>query len=163
GDAPDVGEDVVEAGDAEVRHAEGAGGDAAAREIDRAVTDFLRHQRVVRVDRADDLEGLLLRERLPELGSSAHRTTHFPNRCFTGGMNVVSSQAWSVIIGQTFLPSLSAWNTSGYCVAEWLPQTTILRMSVTFLPIFCATCEVARLWSSRIMPVNCAGLRLGAF
>ena len=33
-----------------------------------------------------------------------------------------------------FLPSTSAWKTSGYCVAEWLPQIVILVMSVTVAP-----------------------------
>ena len=49
-----------------------------------------------------------------------------PRFC-TVGMKVDSSQAWSLISGQTFWPSTSAWKRSGYCVAEWLPQTTILR------------------------------------
>src|SRR6266850_5772842 len=82
-----------------------------------------------------------------------------PRFC-TIGMKVFSSQAWSLIIGQTFFPSASAWNTSGYCVAEWLPQTVTLRIVATGLPILCASCEVARLWSSRIMPLNCDGFRL---
>src|SRR5258708_21336731 len=85
-----------------------------------------------------------------------------PRFC-TVGMTVASSQAWSLIIGQTFLPSTSAWKMSGYCVAEWLPQTVTLRIAETGLLTFWASCEVARLWSSRIMPVNCEGLRLGAF
>src|SRR3979490_2939825 len=38
-------------------------------------------------------------------------------RFWSGGMKVCSSQAWSLIIGQTFLPSASAWKMSGYCVA----------------------------------------------
>src|ERR1043166_8072024 len=67
-----------------------------------------------------------------------------PRFC-TVGMNVVSSQAWSLIIGQTFLPSASAWNTSGYWVAEWLPQTVIFLIAVTGLEIFCEIWLVARL------------------
>src|SRR5450759_906480 len=85
-----------------------------------------------------------------------------PRFC-TVGMKLVSSQAWSLIIGQTFLPSHSAWNKSGYCVAEWLPHTIILRRLVTGLPIFALICDKERLWSRRIMAVNCVGARLGAF
>src|SRR5438876_5116425 len=85
-----------------------------------------------------------------------------PRFC-TVGMNVLSSQLWSLIIGQIFLPSTSAWNTSGYCVAEWLPQMVTLRIDETGFATLAASCEVARLWSSRIMPVNCVGFRLGAF
>src|SRR5882672_12177260 len=85
-----------------------------------------------------------------------------PRFC-TVGMKVDSSQAWSLIMGQTFLPSASAWNRSGYWVAEWLPQMVIFFTEGTSFPIFWATCEVARLWSSRIIAVNWLGFRLGAF
>src|SRR5436190_13206588 len=89
-----------------------------------------------------------------------------PRFC-TVGMKVDSSQAWSLIIGQTFLPAFpsttSAWNRSGYCVAEWLPQLVIFFTEGTGFPNFWATWEVARLWSSRIIAVNCVGFRLGAF
>src|ERR1017187_4963247 len=85
-----------------------------------------------------------------------------PRFC-TVGMKLVSSQAWSLIMGQTFLPSASAWNRSGYWVAEWLPQTVILRRLVTGLPSLAPICDSERLWSRRIMPVNCRGDRLGAF
>src|SRR5205823_8874059 len=88
--------------------------------------------------------------------------TAAPRFC-TLGMNVFSSHAGSLISGQSFLPSASAWNTSGYCVAEWLPQTVTLRIEETGFCTLCASCETARLWSSRIMPLNCEGLRLGAF
>src|SRR5918911_4827989 len=63
-----------------------------------------------------------------------------PRFC-TVGMKVCSSHAWSLIIGQTFLPSASAWETSGYCVAEWLPHTVTLRIEETGLPTFCASCD----------------------
>src|SRR5687767_16037673 len=82
-----------------------------------------------------------------------------PRFC-TVGMKVDSSQAWSLIIGQTFLPSHSAWKMSGYWVAEWLPHTVTFFTAAFGLPIFWAICEVARLWSRRIMAVNCCGLRL---
>src|SRR6185503_7071982 len=86
GDAPDVGEHVVEVGDAEVRHAERAGGHAAAGKIDCAIADALRHQRVVRVDGADDLERLFLPERFPELLPGAHEKS-----CFTLSRSSCSS------------------------------------------------------------------------
>src|SRR5919205_520431 len=85
-----------------------------------------------------------------------------PRFC-TVGMKVCSSQAWSLIIGQTFLPSASAWKMSGYCVAEWLPQTATFFSEVTLVLVFWAIWLVARLWSSRIMAVNWVGLRLLAF
>src|SRR5689334_15166795 len=84
-------------------------------------------------------------------------------RFWTVGMKVDSSQVWSLIIGQTFLPSTSALKMSGYWVAEWLPHTVTFLTEAFGLPIFAAICEVARLWSRRIMAVNCVGLRLGAF
>src|SRR5947208_16318616 len=49
-----------------------------------------------------------------------------PRFC-TVGMNSVSSHSGSLIIGQTFFPPHSAWNTSGYWVAEWFPQIEIGR------------------------------------
>src|SRR2546422_1852152 len=79
------------------------------------------------------------------------------------GMKVFSSHSWSLIIGQTFLPPHSAWNTSGYWVTEWFPQMVTLRIELKGLPIFCAIWATARLWSRRIIAVNCVGLRLGAF
>src|SRR5574341_125037 len=85
-----------------------------------------------------------------------------PRFC-TVGMKLPSSQAWSLIMGQTFFPSHSAWNTSGYWVAEWLPQTVTFFTAALGLPILCAIWEVARLWSRRIIAVNCVGLRLFAF
>src|SRR5487761_2562376 len=85
-----------------------------------------------------------------------------PRFC-TVGMKLVSNHVWSLIIGQTFLPSASIWNTSGYWVAEWLPQTIALRRLVTGLLIFAPICDSERLWSRRIMPVNWRGDRRGAF
>src|SRR5258708_4228721 len=79
------------------------------------------------------------------------------------GMNSIWSHFGSLIIGQTFLPPPSAWNTSGYCVAEWFPQMVTLRIELRGLPSFCAICPTARLWSRRIIAVNCVGFRLGAF
>src|SRR5512135_481840 len=85
-----------------------------------------------------------------------------PRFC-TVGMKVPSSHFWSLIIGQTFLPSHSALKMSGYWVAEWFPQTATFFTEAFGLPILAAICEVARLWSRRIIAVNCVGFRLGAF
>src|SRR5213596_3377056 len=85
-----------------------------------------------------------------------------PRFC-TVGMNSFSSQFGSLIVGQTFLPPVSAWKISGYWVAEWLPQTVTLRIEARGLPIFCAIWPTARLWSRRIIAVNCVALRPGAF
>src|SRR5436190_13173743 len=85
-----------------------------------------------------------------------------PRFC-TVGMNVPSSQAWSLIIGQALRPSHSAWKRSGYWVAEWFPQTAIFFTDETGFPNFCATWDNARLWSSRIIAENWRGFRLGAF
>src|SRR6267143_5595115 len=52
-------------------------------------------------------------------------------RFWMAGMKVCSSQRWSLIIGQTFLPSASAWKMSGYWVAEWFPQTVTFRIALT--------------------------------
>src|SRR6266705_369986 len=84
-----------------------------------------------------------------------------PRFC-TVGMKVFSSQSMSLITGQTFLPPHSAWNTSGYWVAEWFPQIVTLRIELNGLPIFCAIWPTARLWSRRIIAVNWVGFRLGA-
>ena len=67
GDAADVGEDVVDGGDAEVGHAERAGGDATAGEVEGAVAGALGHAGVVGVDGADDLEGSVRRRRRREV------------------------------------------------------------------------------------------------
>src|SRR5467141_256322 len=84
-------------------------------------------------------------------------------RFWMAGMKVCSSQLWSLIIGQTFLPSASAWKMSGYWVAEWFPQTVTFRIALTGFATLCAVCDTALLWSRRIMPANCAGFRPGAF
>src|SRR3546814_3472892 len=54
-----------------------------------------------------------------------------PRFC-TVGMKSLSSHAWSEpAASKPFVPATSAWNTSGYWVAEWLPQIVILVMSFT--------------------------------
>ena len=75
-------------------------------------------------------------------------------RLATVGMKVFSSQSWSSTTSAAFRPPTSAWKRSGYCVAEWLPQIVIFVMSVTGAPVFAASCEIARLWSSRVSAVN---------
>src|SRR5260221_7567970 len=85
-----------------------------------------------------------------------------PRFC-TVGMNVDSIHAWSLMSLAAFWPSTSALNTSGYCVAEWLPQIDIFFTEVKGFFVFCATWVSARLWSRRIIAVNCVGLMPGAF
>src|SRR5258705_14018386 len=84
-------------------------------------------------------------------------------RFWMTGMKVFSSHAWSLIIGHAFLPPAVTWKISGYCVAEWLPHTTIFLMAVTGTPTFCATCDIARLWSRRIIEEKFDGFKPGAF
>src|SRR5438309_7979156 len=61
------------------------------------------------------------------------------------GMNSVSSHFGSLIIGHTFLPPNSAWNTSGYCVAEWFPEMVSLPFGLKGLPILRGWRATARL------------------
>ncbi len=75
-------------------------------------------------------------------------------RLATVGMKSFSIQAWSPITSAALRPPTSAWNTSGYCVAEWLPQIVIFLISVTAAPVLRATWEIARLWSSRVSAEN---------
>src|SRR5439155_24436469 len=90
GDAPDVGQHVIQVGDAEIRHAERSCGDAAAGEVDRLVADALRHQRVIGADRADDLQRVLRLYRLAETRARGVQWGHLPRRCFTP-----SRSSWS--------------------------------------------------------------------
>src|ERR1700754_4710745 len=75
-------------------------------------------------------------------------------RLATVGMKSFSIQAWSLTTSAAFFPPTSAWNTSGYWVAEWLPQMVIFLMSVTATPVLRASCEMARLWSRRVRAEN---------
>src|ERR1700712_4347536 len=75
-------------------------------------------------------------------------------RLATVGMNVFSTQSWSSTTSAAFLPATKAWKRSGYWVAEWLPQMVIWVMSVTGAPVLAASCEIARLWSSRVRAEN---------
>jgi hypothetical protein len=55
-DSPNICQNIIDGGDAEVGDAEGACGDAASGEVEGAVADALGHEGVVGVDGADDLE-----------------------------------------------------------------------------------------------------------
>src|ERR1700680_1346029 len=85
-----------------------------------------------------------------------------PRFC-TVGMNAPSIQAWSLMSLAAFWPSTSALKTSGYWVAEWFPQMLIFLTAVTAFFTFWATWVSARLWSRRIIAVNCVDLSAGAF
>jgi hypothetical protein len=52
-----------------------------------------------------------------------------------------------------------AWKTSGYWVAEWLPQMVMRETSVVCAPALAASWAMARLWSRRVMAVNRPGSR----
>ena len=75
-------------------------------------------------------------------------------RLATVGMKSFSIQFWSLTTSAAFLPPTSAWKMSGYWVAEWLPQMVTFLMSVTLAPVFCESCEIARLWSRRVSAEN---------
>src|SRR5882757_436721 len=70
-------------------------------------------------------------------------------RLATVGMNVSRSHASSFTAAAAVWPPTSAWNRSGYWVAEWLPQMVIFEMSETATPSFAASWPSARLWSRR--------------
>src|SRR5690606_30539627 len=74
-------------------------------------------------------------------------------RLATVGMNSSRSQDSSTC-SAAGLPPTSAWNRSGYWVAEWLPQIVIFLISVTDTWSFLASWAIARLWSSRVIAVN---------
>src|SRR6201995_3513802 len=75
-------------------------------------------------------------------------------RLATVGMESSAIHFSSLTTSAAFLPSISAWKISGYWVAEWLPQMATFLMSVTLAPVFLASCEMARLWSSRVSAEN---------
>jgi len=66
-------------------------------------------------------------------------------RVCTVGMKVSATQASSEMASQALFPATLACTTSGYCVAEWLPQMVIFVTSDTCTPVFWATCVIARL------------------
>jgi hypothetical protein len=75
-------------------------------------------------------------------------------RLATVGMNVSRYQASSSTFLAALWPSTSAWRRSGNCVAEWLPHTVIFLMDSTGTASLLASCEIARLWSRRIIAVK---------
>ena len=84
-------------------------------------------------------------------------------RCCTVGMNVPANQSWSPpMASNAGVPATVAWNTSGYWVAEWLPQMVMRDTSDTGLPVRADNWALARLWSSRVMAVNCDESSAGA-
>ena len=76
GDAPHVLEDVVEAGQAQVRQSVGGGCHAASGEVERAIADTLGHDRVVGVDRPDDLQRVLLGDSVAQTRAGAGLVRH---------------------------------------------------------------------------------------
>ena len=83
-------------------------------------------------------------------------------RCWTPGMNSSRTQASSTSSGAG-RPPTAACAMSGNWVAEWLPQIVIRDTSPTAAPVRAARRATARLWSSRVIAVNCEGSRSGAF
>src|SRR6188474_1770083 len=79
-------------------------------------------------------------------------------RCCTVGMKASSYhlRSTSECAG---LPSTRQKLMSGYWVEEWLPQISILRIFVTWPPVFSASWDTARLWSSRVIAVKLRGFR----
>ena len=51
-------------------------------------------------------------------------------------------------------PFTVAWKVSGYCVAEWLPQTMMFSIASSGAPVFALTYEIALIWSRRVMAVK---------
>src|SRR6478609_5904011 len=68
-----------------------------------------------------------------------------PRTC-TVGMKSFSTQSRSSITASAGSPATVAWDRSGYCVAEWFPQTDTLRTDDARTPVFFTTCAIARLW-----------------
>src|SRR6202045_1702471 len=64
-------------------------------------------------------------------------------RLATVGMKSFSIQAWSLTTSAAFLPPTSAWNTSGYWVAEGLPQIATFLTEVTSGPVLSVSWEMA--------------------
>lgn len=75
-------------------------------------------------------------------------------RCCTVGMNTSSIHRRSDTASSAGLFPTSAWDRSGYWVAEWLPQIDMRRIDAAGSPVRCANCAMARLWSSRVSALN---------
>src|SRR5579875_2898175 len=63
---------------------------------------------------------------------------------WTVGMNSFSTHSSSPITSDAGLPPILARYTSGYWVAEWLPQMVMLVTSLTGWPDLAASCALAR-------------------
>src|SRR5438045_1741226 len=83
-------------------------------------------------------------------------------RFATVGMNVFSIHERSSTWAAALRPLTLQLKRSGYCVTEWLPQIVMRLTAVTGRPSFWAICVTARLWSRRVIAVNCLGLMFGA-
>jgi hypothetical protein len=66
-------------------------------------------------------------------------------RCCTVVMNSPSNHASSSTAALMGFPATVPWLTSGYWVLEWLPQMMTFLTSLTFAPVFRATCTGCRL------------------
>src|ERR1700694_3687865 len=93
-----VGQHVIEAGNAEIGHAQGPGSDSAAGEVNRAVTGFLGEDRVIGANRTRHLQRLLGGQRRAKLragGGKAHardqpRSDATPARSSSSSLSVAS-------------------------------------------------------------------------
>src|SRR5258705_12016498 len=66
GDAADIGQHILKAHDPEIRQAQRACGDTTTRQVDCAIAGTFRQERMIRVNRTDNLERNLLGECLAE-------------------------------------------------------------------------------------------------
>ena len=66
-------------------------------------------------------------------------------RFWTVGMKSFSIHPRSPIVSAAPEPLTLAWNTSGYWVAEWLPQIVMFVTSLIAAAVFRATWAMARL------------------
>mmetsp|Transcript_14222 Transcript_14222/g.20675 ORF Transcript_14222/g.20675 Transcript_14222/m.20675 type:complete len:227 (-) Transcript_14222:61-741(-) len=91
--------------------------------------------------------------------------TAAPRCCTVLMKSPCSHAALSTALGTGFLPEsvcTVAKVTSGYCVDEWLPQMVTPSTADGFTFIFIATCDWARLQSSRVSAVKLFLGMLGA-
>lgn len=76
GDTANVLDHVVQGGHAQIRQAVGGIGDAATGQVDGLVAHFIGHHGGIGVDGADNLQGLVVFERLAEAGAGAEFVGH---------------------------------------------------------------------------------------
>src|SRR5712691_633045 len=72
------------------------------------------------------------------------------------GTKVFSSQERSVMTSVAGLPLMRALVKSGYCVLLWLPQMVTWVTASLPTAAFLARAARARLWSSRVMALQCS-------